>query len=133
MTDDVVLSKISTIKRCLVRIDEEFTSLSEFKTNFTKQDSVILNLQRACEAAIDIANHTVRKGKLGVPQSARESFDMLVANDYLTTDIAASMKSMVGLRNIAIHNYQQLNLDILIAVIEKHLPDFDRYCTAFVD
>ena len=133
MTDDIILSKISAIKRCLVRISEEFTDPSEFKTDFTKQDSVILNLQRGCEAAIDIANHTVRKGKLGVPQSARESFDMLVANGYLSADIANSMKSMVGLRNIAIHSYQQLNLDILIAVIENHLSDFDRFCAAFVD
>ena len=133
MTDVIILSKISSIKRCLVRISEEFTNHSAFKTDFTKQDSVILNLQRACEAAIDIANHTVRKGKLGVPQSARESFDMLVANDYLSADIANSMKSMVGLRSIAIHSYQQLNLDILIAVIENHLSDFDRFCAAFAD
>ena len=133
MTDDIVLSKISAIKRCLVRINEEFTSPAEFKTNFTKQDSVILNLQRACEAAIDIANYIVRKEGFGVPQSARESFDMLVANGRLSAELAASMKSMVGLRNIAIHNYQQLDITILIAVIEGHLSDFDRYCAAFVD
>lgn len=34
---------------------------------------------------------------------------------------------MVGLRNIAVHDYQTLNLVIIIAVINKHLLDFEKY------
>lgn len=30
---------------------------------------------------------------------------------------------MVGFRNIAIHNYQKLNIKIIQAIIEKHLKD----------
>ena len=55
--DDVIVNKVSVIERCLKRIREEYQGdAEEFKRNFTKQDSVILNLQRLCEAAIDIAN-----------------------------------------------------------------------------
>jgi hypothetical protein len=52
--DDVILNKLATLKRCLDRINQEFTDEQELKQNFTKQDSVILNIQRACEASIDI-------------------------------------------------------------------------------
>lgn len=132
MTNDVVLNKIAIIQRCLGRIAEEFGDEREFRSNFTKQDSVILNLQRACEAAIDMANYKVREHKLGVPQSARDSFDMLHNNGLLDESLASSMKSMVGLRNIAVHNYQQLNMDILVNVLRNHLQDFNRYCRCFV-
>jgi len=37
------------------------------------------------------------------------------------------MQSMVGFRNIAVHDYQNLNLEIVIAIIEKHLIDFERF------
>jgi uncharacterized protein YutE (UPF0331/DUF86 family) len=65
---DVVLNKVLTIQRCSVRINQEFNQDEiEFRRNFTKQDSVILNLQRCCEAAIDIANYLIRQKGLGVP------------------------------------------------------------------
>lgn len=125
---DAVLNKISTIKRCLVRINEEFAGEEEFKKNFTKQDSVILNLQRACEAAIDIANFTIKQRALGIPQSARDSFDLIAQAGLISEACAKSLKAMVGLRNVAVHNYQTLNLDIVISVVKNHLVDFDSFC-----
>ncbi|KZY30504.1 MULTISPECIES: DUF86 domain-containing protein [unclassified Oleiphilus] len=125
--DDVILNKLATIKRCLQRVREEFTSEAEFKQNYTKQDSVLLNIQRACEASIDIANYLIRVHRLGIPQSARDSFDILAGAKLITVDISGAMKRMVGLRNIAVHDYQTLDLDIVISVIEKHLSDFEGF------
>lgn len=33
------------------------------------------------------------------------------------------MQGMVGFRNIAVHDYQSLNIEILQKIIEKHLGD----------
>lgn len=127
MKDDVILNKLASIKRCLHRIEEEFTDEAEFKQNYTKQDSVILNIQRACEAAIDISNYLIRRHQLGVPQSSRDSFDMVSKARLISSDVADSMKRMVGLRNIAVHDYQALDLDIVISVINHHLDDFQKF------
>ncbi|WP_280138465.1 type VII toxin-antitoxin system HepT family RNase toxin [Pseudoalteromonas prydzensis] len=124
---DVIINKLSTIKRCLGRINDEFTTELEFKQSYTKQDSVVLNLQRACEACIDIANILIKYHKLGIPQSARNSFELIANAGLISTDSATALKKMVGLRNIAVHDYQTLNLDIIIAVINKHLSDFEKY------
>ena len=70
--NDVLLNKVATIKRCLKRIDEEYCDEVTFKNSYTKQDSVVLNLQRACEATIDIANYLIKERDLGIPQSARD-------------------------------------------------------------
>lgn len=130
---DVVLNKIATIKRCIIRINEEFTDEISFKKNYTKQDSVVLNLQRACEASIDIANYLIKKNNLGIPQSGRDSFELISRSNFISVETAGNLKKMVGLRNIAVHDYQSLNIDIIIAVINHHLSDFDSYCAQIID
>ncbi len=37
------------------------------------------------------------------------------------------MKNMVGFRNIAVHEYQTLQLPITVAIIPQHLDDFIRF------
>ena len=37
------------------------------------------------------------------------------------------MQGMVGFRNIAVHDYQNLNLEIVVAIVEKHLGDFEDF------
>lgn len=126
--DDVILNKLSTIQRCLTRIREEFDgNETTFKKNFTKQDSVILNLQRACEACIDISNVLIRQQRLGIPQSARDSFELIEKAGVISSDLSGKLKRMVGLKNIAVHDYQALNLDIVVAVVQKHLVDFEEF------
>ena len=57
MSDDVLLNKASIIERCLKRIDEEYQdSPGNLTDNIERQDSIILNLQRACEASIDMVS-----------------------------------------------------------------------------
>lgn len=34
---------------------------------------------------------------------------------------------MVGFRNIAVHDYQALQLPIMVAIIENHLEEFLHY------
>jgi len=127
MENDVVLNKVSTIERCLKRINEEYDDNPENLENYTKQDSIILNIQRACEASIDLAMHLVARRKLGVPQSSRESFDLLFENDLINKELSEKMKAMVGFRNIAVHDYQDINLTIVQKVIETHLVDFEWF------
>lgn len=107
--NDVVLNKVSIIERCLKRISEEYDNNPLNLLNFTKQDSIILNIQRACEAAIDLGIHVVAEKKLGIPQTSRETFHLLQKNDIITMDLCKGLKFMVGFRNIAVHDYQEVN------------------------
>lgn len=122
-----MINKAATIRRCVKRITEVFSNKVENLHDFTKQDSVILNLQRACEASIDLAMHMISIHKLGVPQSSRDAFDLLQRNGMLQESIAVRMKAMVGFRNVAVHDYQALQIPILHSIITKHLDDFEQY------
>jgi uncharacterized protein YutE (UPF0331/DUF86 family) len=129
--DDVVVNKLATIERCLKRIKQVYAEVEgTFQQDFTRQDSIILNLQRACEASIDLANYVNKTRKLGVPQSSRDSFNLLVKSELLPAELADNLMKMVGLRNIAVHDYQELNLDIVVHVIEHHLTDFVSFSDA---
>lgn len=124
---DLWMNKVQIINRCLQRIEEEYGGRDENLVDFTKQDSIILNLQRCCEAAIDLAMHFCRSNQLGIPQSSREAFEHLVEKGTLSGNLAKSMKAMVGFRNIAVHDYQNLNIEILKAILKDHLNDFSLY------
>jgi uncharacterized protein YutE (UPF0331/DUF86 family) len=128
MADDVVLNKTGIIERCLQRVREEYAGdPANLHDDITKQDAIVLNLQRACQAAIDLAMHLVREHELGVPQESREAFALLEEHGYLDPDLSCRLMRMVGFRNVAIHEYQTLNLDIVQSIVEDHLTDFTQF------
>ncbi len=127
MGKDILYNKISIIERCLMRIREVYDENSDNLKNYTKQDSIVLNIQRAVEATIDIAMYIVSDRKLGIPQNSRDAFEVLNSNEIIDDNTLEKIKKMIGFRNIAVHNYQQLNLDILQKVIENHLEDFEEF------
>lgn len=125
--NDVVLNKVITIERCVKRIHEVYENNPKNLSDFTKQDSIILNIQRACEASIDLAMHVVSEKKLGVPKASREAFKLLQEAGLIDAALAKVLMNMVGFRNIAVHDYQKLELDILEAILEKHMDDFKKF------
>lgn len=125
--NDVILNKTTTIERCVNRIHDVYEGKPENLSDFTKQDSIILNIQRACEASIDLAMHIVSERKLGVPKASREAFKLLQEADLIEASLAKTLMNMVGFRNIAVHDYQSLELDILQAILEKHIDDFKDF------
>lgn len=128
MADVVILNKTASIERCLKRILDDYAGHeAEFAADFMRQDAVILNLQRACEQTIDLANHLVKVQKLGIPQTSKDAFDLLAGAGIIEVTLAQRLGSMVGFRNIAVHDYQKINLAIVTAIIHKHLVDFQDF------
>lgn len=133
MVDDVLLNKAASIERCVARAQEEYQrDPATFASDFTRQDAAILNIQRACEAALDMGQHLIRRERLGVPQSARDVFALLAQAGWVDMALAENLKRMVGFRNIAVHDYQKLQLAITVSIIEKHLDEFLQYSQALL-
>jgi len=133
MADDVILNKAASIERCLQRVLEEYAGDNQnLMANQTKQDAIILNLQRACETAIDLAMYVVNQRRLGAPQESRDAFVLLQTAGILPADLATRMQRMVGFRNIAVHEYTRLNLEVVQAIITKQLEDFRAFSSTIV-
>ena len=86
-----------------------------------------INLQRACEQCIDLANHVVRTKKLGLPKESREGFRLMAQENLIPDELADILCNMVGFRNTLIHEYHQIDISIMKTVIHQHLDDLIRF------
>jgi uncharacterized protein YutE (UPF0331/DUF86 family) len=130
--DDVVVNKAATIERCIRRAREVYAGDPASLADLTRQDSIVLNLQRACEAAIDLAMHLVRKHRLGIPQDSRDAYQLLIDAGRLEESLGRSLQRMVGFRNVAVHDYMRLNLDIVRVIVESRVDDLLTFSAGIV-
>ncbi len=127
--DNVSLNKAAIIERCIRRMREEYQADTAL-TNFTHLDALILNIERACQAAIDLSMHIVSIEHLGVPQSSAESFKLLQQSGKIDSQLASRLAGMTGFRNIAIHQYQEIDQEIIHYIMKDGWKDFVALCTA---
>jgi uncharacterized protein YutE (UPF0331/DUF86 family) len=128
MNDPLTLGKIAAIERSVKRAREEFAAAGTgFRSDFTRQDAAILNILRGCEQALDLANILIRERRLGMPQSSRDSFKLLVDAGLIGHELGTGLQRMIGFRNIAVHQYQQLELAIVEAILSRDLEDLLVY------
>ena len=124
---DILLAKVGNIQTCLKRIQTVTRGSENSLENIDTQDIFVLNLQRAIQSAIDLAAHIIADEGLGLPESLKENFILLNKADILSTDLTKKMTAMVGFRNIAVHDYQNIDSNILKSIFKKHLIDFELF------
>jgi len=127
--DNVSLNKAAIIERCIRRMREEYEADNSL-SNATHLDALILNIERACQAAIDLAMHVVSVEHLGMPQSSAESFKLLQQAGKLDKALASRLSGMTGFRNIAIHQYQDIEPDIIHYIVREGWRDMVALCAA---
>jgi uncharacterized protein YutE (UPF0331/DUF86 family) len=125
--NDVLLNKAATIERCVTRIRTERGRLVADEIAQTVEDSVVLNIQRACEASIDAAMHVVRVRELGIPQDRRDGFRLLAEAKIIDEALCSALKRMVGFRNIAVHDYQRIARPVIDHIVAHGLEDLLRF------
>ena len=129
MVNSALLSKkISNVRHNLSRIRTKAPlQLNDLKTDIDIQDIVLHNLQLAVQGCIDIAAHIVADQGWGVAGSINETFYILRDKKAISLEMMEKMVSMAGFRNILIHEYEDVNLDIVHAIVEHHLHDIDKF------
>lgn len=132
--NDVVLNKKESIERCISQVRAYYSLPSDvaFEEDFMKQDAISINLQRACEQCIDLANHTIKTFKLGLPKESRESFRLLAMGKVIPQDLEHRLEGMVGFRNVLVHEYQRMDIELMVKVIEHHLDDLVEFTNCIV-
>ena len=122
--NEVLTQKVASLQRCVARAREARAEAgADFRTSHNLQDAALLNVIRACDTAIDLANMLIRRRRLGIPGESRESFAILARERAIPLDLGERLQKMIGFRNIAVHQYQDLDLSIVDAVIRDGLED----------
>lgn len=122
--NEVLAQKVTSLQRCVARAREaRATAGADFRTRYNLQDAAVLNVIRACDAAIDLANMLIRRRRFGIPAESRESFAILSRERVIPADVGERLQKMVGFRNIAVHQYRDLDMAIVETVISNRLDD----------
>jgi uncharacterized protein YutE (UPF0331/DUF86 family) len=127
--DDVILAKVEIIERCMKRVRDVYAGDPvNLHEDLTRQDSILLNLERTCQASIDLALRLVALRGLGLPRESREAFTLIEQAGVIDHELAVALQRMVGFRNLAVHNYRQIDLLVVQRLIENRLEDLARFC-----
>lgn len=124
----IVAEKLESLRRCIQRIQEKTPPDSEsLTTEPDLQDILILNLTRAVQLCVDVGSHIISASGETAPATMGDVFNTLDKLGVITSAVCESMKKAVGFRNIAIHNYEAINWEIVFAICKKSPADFCEF------
>lgn len=133
----VLTQKIESLRRCIRRVEEKTpTSFEILVGDADLQDILVLNLTRAVQLCVDIGSHIISQSNESAPATMGEVFSALERMDIISAGTSESMKKAVGFRNVAVHNYDVINWEIVFSICRKSVPEFQQFArdiSAFAD
>jgi uncharacterized protein YutE (UPF0331/DUF86 family) len=130
MTDqDLVAKKLAFIDTCLRDLRQQ-ARLERLATDVRELRFVEHTLQIAIQAALDVASHIVSDNRLGEPRTNRDLFDLLGRHGWLSPALVGVLRDMGGFRNVLVHGYAEVDVNVVLDVIEHRLPDFEAFVAA---
>jgi len=133
----VLTQKIESLRRCIRRVEEKTpASFENLIGDADLQDILVLNLTRAVQLCVDIASHIISQSDESAPATMGEVFSALERMDIISAGTSESMKKSVGFRNVAVHNYDAINWEIVFSICRKSVPEFQQFVrdiSAFAD
>lgn len=131
MDRQVVEQKLESLRRCLDRVAAKCPPDAETLENDPDlQDIIALNLTRAVQLSVDIGAHLISGLDVPAPDTMGETFDALARARILSEDLAGRLKKAVGFRNIAVHNYEEIDWTIVHSIARYRLGDFTEFAKA---
>lgn len=125
MDPDILRNKLESLHRCLARIESRVpVSATALESDVDAQDILVLNLERAVQLCVDMGSHILVDTADAAAGSMASVFALLAKNGAIPDDLAASLARAVGFRNVAVHEYNELDWNIVYAIVTKRLVDF---------
>lgn len=84
-------------------------------------------IQVVVDLAVDINAHVVVASSGRAPGTARESFLAAGSSGIIPVDLAERLAPSAGLRNVLVHRYRDIRLDLLADALERIPGDYREY------
>jgi len=131
MDKTLVLKKLQALRRCLDRIESKRPAdPAALRADYDLQDILSVNLERAVQVCVDIAAHLIADTSRPSPETMTACFAELRTMNLLDAGLSDRLSKAVGFRNIAVHEYQEIDWDIVFSIVTKDLDDFRAYARA---
>jgi uncharacterized protein YutE (UPF0331/DUF86 family) len=135
MVDEkLILRKLSDLSDLRDQIDE-YRSISSgrYAADWKVQRIVERTLQMMIEICLDIANHIISDRRYRRPVGYSDHFTVLRENGILNARLALRMAKMAKFRNLIVHNYDKINVAVVVGILKRNLSDFDTFKAAIMD
>jgi uncharacterized protein YutE (UPF0331/DUF86 family) len=127
LTDwELVAKRLAQIETCVHDL-QTLARPEEMKQDVREERFVEHTLQIAIQAALDVAAHIVADERLGEARTNRGLFDLLESHGWIPGELAAELRRMVGFRNVLVHGYSDVDLDIVEEIVRHHVGDLLRF------
>lgn len=125
---DLVLRRLALLESYLGQLAPyRGIGVDVYRADWKTQRIVERTLHLAIEVCMDVADHLVADRRLRVPETGAEAFEILAEAGLLPAPLATALASMVGFRNILVHDYARLDPAIVVRVLGSDLADIARF------
>jgi len=119
------LSKLSQYQSFLREL--QANTLEDFTSDFKIRGAAERYLQVAIECVVDIGNETISLLQLRRPEWYRDIPYILAEAKIIPKAFAETIASMIGFRNLLVHDYASINLNLVYEFLQTRLPDFENF------
>ena len=127
---DLVRRKLTELSEYVSQVSEyRDVTVEQYRGDWKTQRIVERTLQMAIEACVDIASHMVADRGLRAPATYADTFEILVQAGLLSPDLGEAMGKMTGFRNVVVHDYAGIDVEVVLRVLRERLGDFRRFET----
>lgn len=128
MDQVIIAEKLESLRRCVQRIEDKTPKdMGSLIRDIDLQDILVVNLTRAVQISVDIGSHIISSDNQSMPQTMGDVFTKLQELGAISLDTCERLKKAVGFRNIAVHNYEAINWEIVYAICRNSLRDFRQF------
>ena len=96
-------------------------SIEELRMDRDKRNMVLHALLISIQSAIDIATYVIAENGLKKPSTYRETFEILEEAQIIPEDLANDLSDLAGFRNVLVHIYWELDLDVVYGILRNDL------------
>ncbi|WMJ09073.1 DUF86 domain-containing protein [Nitrosomonas sp. sh817] len=128
MDQVIIAEKLESLRRCMQRIEDKTPEdAGSLIRDIDLQDILVINLTRAVQISIDIGSHIISTTNQTLPQTMGDIFTKLHELGAISQETNERLRKAVGFRNIAVHNYEAINWEIVYAICRNSLQDFRQF------
>lgn len=125
--------RVDVLRKRLAKLDEyidilrslQACSLEQFLADPLYYGSAERFLQLAIEAINDMGSHIIVDLGLGSVEWYSDVPDILLRREYIDASVAERWRKMTGFRNLLVHDYLDINREIVYDALQHNLDDFE--------
>lgn len=123
----IIAARLERLRQYLKTLREvEKFDQERFKTDPFIHGTGERYLHLTIECLLDIGNHIIADHGYRKPESYGEIFEILAKNNIISHELLQELSGMAAFRNVLVHDYLRLDLDLVYRIIQKKLRVFEK-------